>query len=160
MSALGIIHTVIGVVAVIAGIVTLVREFRITSLNAVGQVYVHSTVLTCITGFGIYNLGGFGVPHVLGIITLLVLGLAWLAETRKTFGARSMLVETIGYTSTLFFHFIPGITETSTRLPVGAPLIASRESPVLAGIIGTVFVIFLVVIVKQIKRVQAQQRSA
>jgi uncharacterized membrane protein len=160
MSIIGIIHTAIGVIAVIAGIIALVREFRITSLNAVGQVYIHSTVLTCITGFGIYNLGGFGVPHVLGIITLLVLGAGWMAETKQTFGARSRLVATICYTTTLFFHFIPGITETSTRLPVGAPLIASRESPVLAGIIGTVFVIFLVIIVKQVKLLKVKQRSA
>jgi hypothetical protein len=159
MSILGIIHTVIGVIAVIAGIIALVREFRITSKNTVGQVYIHSTVLTCLTGFGIYNQGGFGVPHVLGIITLLVLGAAWLAETKETFGAKSKLVGTLCYTTTLFFHFIPGITETSTRLPVGAPLIASRESPVLAGIIGTVFVIFLVIMVKQVRALKAGQRS-
>ena len=103
MSQLGIIHTLIGVVAVIAGIIALAREFRITSKNKVGEVYIHSTVLTCLTGFGIYNQGGFGVPHVLGIITLLVLGAAWLAEVKQTFGAKSKLVETLSYTTTLFF---------------------------------------------------------
>jgi len=159
MSTLGIIHTVIGVIAVIAGIIALVRQFRITSKTGVGQVYIHSTVLTCLTGFGIYNLGGFGVPHVLGIITLLVLGAAWLAETKKTFGGKSALVETLCYTTTLFFHFIPGITETFTRFPLGAPVFASRESPALAGTIGVIFVIFLVIMVKQVKALKEPRRS-
>lgn len=151
MSTLGIIHTAIGVIAVIAGIIALVRDHRITSKNATGQVYLWTTVLTCLTGFGIFHQGGFNVAHVLGIITLLVLGVAWLAETKQTFGGKSKVVETISYTLTLFFHFVPGITETSTRLPVGAPLIASRESPVLQGTIGVVFVIFLVIIVAQVR---------
>jgi uncharacterized membrane protein len=159
MSTLGIIHTIIGLVAVIAGIIALIRGRRITSKNVTGQVYIHSTVLTCLTGFGIYHLGGFGAPHVLGIITLLVLGAAWLAETKGKFGSKSKLVETLCYTTTLFFHFIPGITETFTRFPLGAPLFASRESPALAGTIGTIFVIFVVIMVAQMRAVKAGQRS-
>jgi hypothetical protein len=36
-------------------------------------VYIWTTVLTCLTGFGIFQHGGFGKPHALGVITLLVL---------------------------------------------------------------------------------------
>jgi hypothetical protein len=160
MSTLGIIHTVIGVIAVIAGIIALVRARRITSENATGQVYLWGTVLTCLTGFGIFNQGGFNVAHVLGIITLVVLGIAWMAENKGWFGGGAKLVETLGYTLTLFFHFVPGITETSTRLPVGAPLIASRESPVLQGIIGTVFLIFIIIMVTQVRALRKRGRSA
>ncbi|HSI64054.1 MAG TPA: hypothetical protein VLE43_13080 [Candidatus Saccharimonadia bacterium] len=159
MSTLGIIHTLIGIVAVIAGIIALIRDRRITAKNLTGQVYIHSTVLTCLTGFGIFHLGGFGAPHVLGIITLLVLGAAALAEHKKSFGAKSPYIEVIGYTTTLFFHFIPGITETFTRIPFGAPLFASRESPALAGTIGVIFVIFLVIMVAQVRALRRNQRS-
>jgi hypothetical protein len=30
-------------------------------------------------------------------------------------------VETISYTATILFHMIPAVTETTTRLPLGAP---------------------------------------
>jgi uncharacterized membrane protein len=159
MSTLGIIHTLIGIVAMIAGIIALIRDRRITANNVTGQVYIHSTVLTCLTGFGIYHLGGFGAPHVLGIITLLVLGAAWLAETKQMFGGKSKLVETLCYTTTLFFHFIPGITETFTRVPLGAPLFASRENPALAGTIGVIFLNFLVIMVAQVRALREPQRS-
>lgn len=159
MSILGIIHTVIGVIAVIAGLIALIKDFRITSRNSLGKVYLHTTIWTCLTGFGIYNQGGFGAPHILGIVTLVVLGIALLAEYKKSFGSKSLLVEVICYTLTLFFHFIPGITETSTRLPVDAPLIASRESPVLQGIVGGVFVVFLIIMISQSRYYGKKARS-
>ena len=68
--------------------------------------------------------GGFGAPHVLNIITLAGLGVAALAGHSTLFGRASRYVETISYSATFFFHFIPGSTETWTRFPRGAPLVA------------------------------------
>jgi hypothetical protein len=39
---------------------------------------------------------------------------------------------------------IPGITETSTRLPLGAPLVANAEAPELQVASAALFVMFLV----------------
>jgi hypothetical protein len=54
---------------------------------------------------------------VLGVITLVVLGVAAVAGHSNLFGRASRYVETVSYSATFFFHFIPAITETSTRLP-------------------------------------------
>jgi hypothetical protein len=59
-------------------------------------------------------------PHALGIVTLLVLGVAAIAP--RWLGRAGRYVETLAYSLTFFFHFIPGTTETFTRLPAGAPL--------------------------------------
>ena len=40
--------------------------------SPVGRIYVIAMVLTCATGFFIFHHGGFGKPHVLGIVTLAV----------------------------------------------------------------------------------------
>ncbi|WP_431215389.1 hypothetical protein ACQ86N_12230 [Puia sp. P3] len=88
LSTLGIIHTAISLVAVGSGIVSLVRTGDISLRNGVGRTYVITTILTCLTGFGIYHHGGFGKPHELGIITLLVLGIAWLGEGSDWAGSR------------------------------------------------------------------------
>ena len=52
--------------------------------------------------------------------------------------------EAIGYSLTVFFHFIPAITETSTRLPAGAPLLASADAPELKMAPAALFAMFLV----------------
>ena len=144
-----------GLVAVAAGIVSLVRYREISPRNLTGKVYVITTVLTCLTGFGIFQHGGFGKPHALGIITLVVLGVAALAGNTKAFGHASRYVETISYSATFLFHLIPGITETTTRLPLGAPLLSSPEAPDLQVASGVLFVFFLIGAALQARRMHA-----
>ena len=140
----GAVHTLISLVALAAGLASLFRHRAITPGNLLGNVYIVGTIATCVTGFFIFHHGGFGKPHALGIVTLIVLAIAGVAGRTTTFGPASRYVEAIGYSLTVFFHFIPAITETSTRLPAGAPLLASADAPELKIATAALFAIFLV----------------
>jgi len=145
LTTLGIIHTLISLVAVATGAILLIRDKKIAYGNPTGQIYVIATVITCLTGFGIYQHGGFGKAHVLGIITMIVLGIAWWAETRKnSFGKRTPYIEVVAYSMTFFFHLVPGVTETATRLPLDAPMASSPEDPNIQTAIGVCFLLFLI----------------
>jgi uncharacterized membrane protein len=159
LSPLGAIHTLISLIAVGAGIWAFMRDKAIIPDNSLGKTYVWATVLTCLTGFGIFRHGGFGAPHALGIITLLVLALAALAWRRKPHGAAWAYVATAGYSLTFFFHMIPGFTETFTRVPVGAPYFTGPEDPVLQKVIGAVFAIFLVGVTLQLTALHRARRA-
>jgi len=159
LTPLGAFHTAISVIAVVAGLTALVRDTEISSKNRVGKLYVVTTILTCLTGFGIFQHGGFGKPHVLGIITLVVLGVAAVAGASGVFGRASRYVETLSYSATFFFHMIPGITETATRLPVGAPLVADREGPALQAAAGVLFLGFLIGATLQARRLRSKDRQ-
>ncbi len=154
LTPLGIIHTAISLIALGAGIVALVREKEISPRNFVGKLYIWTTVLTCLTGFPIMQHGGFGKPHALGIITLVVLVVAGLAGKSK-FGRASRYAETVSYSATFFFHWIPTVVETTTRLPVGAPLITNRDGPELQGATGVLFLLFLIGATLQVLRLRA-----
>ena len=80
MTPFGWFHTAISIVAVVAGIVAFVRYKQISTANSVGMLYVLMTVLSCVTGLFIFHHGGFGPGHVLAIVTLVVLALAWSAS--------------------------------------------------------------------------------
>jgi len=159
LTPLGTIHTAISLIAVAAGLIALIRDKEISPRNRVGQVYVIMTVLTCLTGFGILQHGGFGTPHVLGIVTLIVLAVAAIAGYSRLFGRASPYVETVSYSATFFFHWIPAIAETSTRLPLGAPLVASAEAPELQAATAALFVVFLVGATLQVRRLRARPRQ-
>jgi uncharacterized membrane protein len=159
LTPLGTFHTAISLIAVGAGLVALVRDKAITGKNLVGKVYVVTTIITCLTGFGIFQHGGFGKAHVLGIITLVVLGIAVLAETFRVFGRASRYVATVSYSATFLFHMIPAITETATRLPPGAPLAAGPDVPALQAASGALFVAFLIGATLQVLRLRAQGRQ-
>lgn len=156
LTTLGAVHTAISLVALAAGFVSIVRFGEIAAGRTVGRVYVWATVLTCLTGFGIFQRGGFGAPHMLGIVTLAVLGLAALADSGRLFGGWSHYVATIAFSTTLFFHMIPGLTETFTRLPSGAPLFSSPEDPALQKAVGVCFVLLVIGCILQVRRLRAR----
>jgi len=155
LTPVGAFHTAISVIALVAGLIALVRDKQISPKNLLGKIYVVTTVVTCVTGFGIFQHGGFGNAHVLGIITLIVLGVAAVAGHSHLFGRASRYVETVSYSATLFFHFIPAITETSTRLPPESPLVANADAPALQVATGVLFVAFLIGATLQVRRLRA-----
>jgi uncharacterized membrane protein len=155
----GAFHTVIGLIAVIAGLTALVRYVEISPRSLAGKIYIAATILTCLTGFGIFHHGGFGKAHVLGIITLVVLGVACAAGSTNLFGRASRYVETVSYSMTFFFHMIPTVNETATRVPLGAPLATSPEAPGLQAAAGVMFLVFLVGAFLQVRRLRATQRG-
>src|SRR2546427_11257398 len=158
LTPLGVIHTAISLIAVAAGLIALIRDKEISPRNMLGKVYVIATVITCLTGFGIFQHGGFGKPHVLGIVTLIVLGVAYVAGYTKLYGRASPYVETVSYSATFLFHMIPGVTETTTRLPLGAPLLPSADAPALQAASGVLFVLFLIGATLQVLRLRAGHR--
>jgi uncharacterized membrane protein len=152
LTTLGAIHTAISLVALAAGIAALVRDKQILPATGAGKLYIWTTVLTCLTGFGIFQHGGFGAPHALGVLTLLVLALAAVAGRTALLGRAGPYVETVSYSLTFFFHLIPGATETFTRLPAGAPLFSSPEDPALQKVVGVLFLLFLLGAAWQVRR--------
>lgn len=154
VSPFGALHTLISLIAVGAGIVSLVRFKEIAPKRAAGWIYVVATVFTCVTGLAIFRHGGFGKPHALAIITLVVLCVAALGGGTNLFGSLSRYVETVGYSLTFFFHLVPAVNETATRLPLGAPLAASPEDPALQIVAGLLFLGFVVGANLQIRRLR------
>ena len=152
LTQLGVVHTLISLVALAAGIVALVRDHEISPHNKTGQLYIWTTVLTCLTGFGIFQHGGFGKPHVLGILTLLILGFATWVGRSKPFGHFTRPIEVGSYSLTFLLHLIPGTIETLTRLPLGAPKFSGAEDPGLSPILGTVFVVWAIGVVLQLRK--------
>jgi hypothetical protein len=159
MTPFGAFHTVIGVIAVVAGLTALIRYAEISPRSLAGKIYIAATILTCLTGFGIFHHGGFGKPHVLGIITLVVLGAAYTAGSTNLFGRASQYVETVSYSMTFFFHMIPTVNETATRFPLGAPLAADAEAPGLQAAGGVLFLVFLVGAFLQVRRLRTRDRQ-
>ncbi len=56
----GIFHTIISLVAVATGAIALIRDGKISWDNSLGKTFVITTVVVCLTGFGIFQHGGFG----------------------------------------------------------------------------------------------------
>ncbi|MFT7773588.1 hypothetical protein [Roseateles sp.] len=140
----GLVHTLIAVFALGAGALCLATYHEITPRTASGRIYIGATVATCVTSLGIFHHGGFGKPHALALLTLGVLAFCAWAGRQRLRRPWAATAEVIGYSFTVFLHMVPGITETFTRLPYGAPVFSSPEDPMLAKAVGGCFVIFVI----------------
>ena len=150
MTVLGWFHTILGVLAVLSGFYTLYKYKIITTEESSGKLYVLVTLLVAGSALGIYNQGGFGIAHVLAVLTLIALAGGYIMEKFKWFGSFSKYFQALGYTSTLLFHMIPAITDFLRRLPVGDPFIDSFEDPLLLNFHTAFLMIYLVGLVAQI----------
>lgn len=160
LSPFGLMHTIISLIAVAAGIAELARHGDIHPSRFLGTVFVAATVGACLTGFGIFRHGGFGTAHLFGVLTLLVLGLAALAGKTKVFGRASRKVEMLSYSGTFVLHFIPAFTETATRLPVGNPLVSDRDGIAPKAASAVIFALYLAFAWYQLKRLRAMEGAA
>ena len=123
--------------------------------DRLGQTYLVTTLISAATGLGIFQHGGFGAPHVLSVLTILALAVGTVAASSRLFGRASRYIQAISYSATILFHLIPGVTETSTRLPRGAPLVASPDAPALQTVYVVLLVAFLIGLALQLRWLRA-----
>ena len=150
MTLLGWFHTVIGVGAVLSGFYTIFKYKVISLEEFTGKLYLFLTLIVAGSALGIYNQGGFGIAHILAVLTLVALLGGLIMERGKVFGSFSKYFQTLGYTSTLLFHMIPAITDFLRRLPVGDPFVDSFEDPLLVNFQLSFLLIFVLGVIAQI----------
>ncbi|EYF04456.1 hypothetical protein [Chondromyces apiculatus] len=155
LSTLGIVHTAISLAAIPTGIASFARHGRIAPETRVGKVYLAATLLGALTAFGVLK-----TPVGLGIILMTLLALAagisasylpWSALARR-------YVETISLSVSFFFVLLPGVTETLTRLPVGAPIAPSLNAPILLAAQSSLVLALAAGLALQISRLRAAPR--
>ena len=87
LTPMGILHTVVGIGALIAGFTMLWQHKRMSFRLRTGQVYLLATLITAASSLTIFNHGGFNVAHGLGVLTIL----AVYHQSRKPSRWRSRL---------------------------------------------------------------------
>ncbi len=142
MTALGWFHTVMGVLAIGTAVFTLRRHHFISLASFSGRIYLLITLVVAGSALMIYNQGGFGVGHMLAVLTLAALAVGALMERRPLLGPLSIYLQTAAYSATLLFHMVPAITDFLRRLPVGDPFADSLDAPLVRGFHLTFLALF------------------
>jgi hypothetical protein len=157
LSVLGIVHTAISILALIAGFYASFRFGKINPLKGVGKWYTILTVLTCLTAFPIMKTGHFTGAHGLGVMVLIMLLLAIYARSLRILGNKAKYVETVLMSGTLFFSMIPAIVETLTRLPVSSPVATDPGSPAIISCLTVLIIAFAMGVVYQVRNLKADR---
>lgn len=160
LSTLGIVHTLVSLVPLVAGLAAFARHRRIDPATRSGQVYLAGLTVSVLTAFGLSSVQGVNPGHVLGVLALIAaFGGAFIAPRLGFLGRLRPHLQAFGLSFSFFLLLVPGINETLTRLPAGGPLAAGPEDPVVKTALLGWLVIFLVGFALQSRAIRAAARS-
>ena len=133
LSTLGIAHTAISLIPLVAGVYAFVRFRAIEPATRSGRLYLAGLALSVLTSFGLSSTGGFNPGHALGILALLAVGGALVAPRLGFLGRARPYLAMLGLSFSFFLLLVPGINETLSRLPPAHPLANGPDSPLVKG---------------------------
>jgi uncharacterized membrane protein len=159
LSTLGIAHTAISLVPLVAGLYAFARFRAIEPGTRAGRVYLAGLALSVLTAFGLSSTGGFNPGHALGILALLAVAGALAAPRLGFLGRARPYLATLGLSFSFFLLLVPGINETLSRLPPDHPLANGPDSPLVKGALLAWVVLFAAGYALQALALRARQRA-
>jgi len=144
LSNLGIFHTVIGVIAIVAAIISYVRFGKIDLAHSTGKIYFYLTVVTSLTALGISKHGGFNPGHVFALFIVVLVAAAYFLYVRRKGNNRARFVENFCLSFSFFLSWVPTINETLTRVPLGHPLAKAPTDPLIGKTLLAFLVLFII----------------
>ena len=129
MSAFGLFHTAVSLLAIPFGIIAFVRDGKIDPKNRVGKLYLTAMLIGSLSAFGFILSKGFTPAQVLTVATLVLLFAGTFAGRAHWLGRGGAYVETVSLSASFVLLMVFTTTETLTRLPAGRPFASSAESP-------------------------------
>jgi hypothetical protein len=158
LSSLGILHTVLSLIPVAAGVFSFARHGKIDPRSSAGKVYWAGMLVSVVTSFGLSSTGHFNPGHALGLLTLLVMLAATLAPRIAFLRRAGAYIQVALMSFSFMLLLVPGTNETLSRLPVGHPIGHGPDSPPVKLALACVFALFLIGTAYQL--LQLRRRAA
>lgn len=129
MAIYTLIHTLISLVGIVAGAVMAIGLLRSKLTPTWSAVFFISTALTCLTGF-FFPFHGFKPSYVVGVLTLIVLGIAVSARYQHQLAGRWRLMYVVSSLTAFYFNVFVLIVQSFLKIPVLHALAPTQqESP-------------------------------
>lgn len=160
LSNLGIFHTAIGIVAIIAALVAFVRYGKIDVGQFSGKIYFYCTLVTSLTALGISKHGGFNAGHVFSLLIIILIVAAYFLHSRKQGNVKARYFENFFLSFSFFLSMLPTVNETFTRIPIGHPLAKDISDPVIGRTLLTILVLFVIGSVYQFRKQRGVNKVA
>jgi uncharacterized membrane protein len=160
LSNLGIFHTVIGVLAIIAALVSFVRYGNINLNVLSGKTYFYGTLITSLTALGVSKHGGFNPGHVLSLLIVVLIVVAFYLHTKRGGNNKARYYENFLMSFSFLLSMLPTVNETLTRIPIGHPLAKDINDPLIGRTLVVIFALFILGSVYQFVKQRKRYRSS
>ena len=142
LSILGIFHTIIGVTAIVAAMVSYIKFGKINLAAMSGKIYFYFTLITSLTALGLLK-HGFNPGHILSIFVILLISVAYYLFAKKSGNNRYRFIENFCLSFSFFISWLPTINETFTRVPIGHPIAKNITDPIIGKTLLAILILFI-----------------
>jgi len=122
------IHVIISLIGIVSGIVVVLGWLGGKQSDGWAALFLATTVLTSVTGF-FFHSASFGPPHVVGVISLVVLAAAIVALYVFRLAGFWRWVYIVGATTALYLNAFVGVVQAFQKLPFLQPLAPTQSEP-------------------------------
>jgi len=133
------LHVLISLVAIAAGIVAMVAFARGRWLARTTHVFLWTTLLTNVTGF-MFPFKGFTPPVIVGIVSTVVLAVAFIALYRSKLQGGARMAYAITATIGLWFNLFVLVVQSFLKIPALHALAPNGNEPPFAAAQGAVLI--------------------
>jgi len=158
-SAFTTVHVIISLIGIFSGAAVLFGWLGGKSSDRWTALFLATTVLTSVTGF-FFHSASFGPPHVLGVISLVVLAGAISALYIFHLAGFWRWVYIVGATMALYLNVFVGVVQAFQKLPFLQPLAPTQSEPPFLIAQIAVLAIFVVLGFLSLKRFHPQASAA
>jgi len=152
LSHLGIFRTVIGIVAIIAAVISLIKVGKIDLKKLSGKIYFYCTLITSLTALGLSSIKGVNPGHIVALLIVVLICVSYFLHVKKQGNNRSRFIENFFLSFSLFLSMIPTVNETLTRVPVGHPIATGPTDPLIGKTLLLLLILFVVGSVLQFRK--------
>jgi hypothetical protein len=144
-----LIHVVISLIGIVSGLIVLFGMFASKRLDGLTAIFLITTVLTSITGFG-FPFKGVTPAIILGTLSIVVLALCILARYTFHMSGKWRSIYVITAVVALYFNCFVLVAQTfqkeilHTKEPPSGPAFAATQ-----GLVLVLFIVFGVMAVKK-----------
>lgn len=160
LSPLGVVHTAISLIPIVAGVYGFIRHRAIDPATRAGKLYLLGLVLSVVTSFTVSSTGGLNPGHAFGVVILLIAFGGVLAAQLRFLGRLAPYLSAFALSFSFLLSLVPGVNETLTRLPVAHPIAAAPLAPVILQTLLGCAAVFAIGFLAQCWRIHARQQVA
>src|ERR1700686_571450 len=151
------VHVIISLIGIVSGIVVVLGWLGGRQSAGWGALFLATTVLTSVTGF-FFPSASFGPPHVVGLISLVVLAAAILALYVFHLAGFWRWVYIIGATTALYLNAFVGVVQAFQKLPFLQELAPTQSEPPFLAAQSVVLASFVILGFLAVRRLGRRNR--
>src|ERR1700722_1045683 len=152
-------HVILSLVGIGSGLVVAVGMLAAKRLDGWTALFLATTVLTSVTGF-LFHSAHFGPPHVIGLLSLLLLVLAVLARYSYHMAGSWRWIYVVTAVLSLYLNAFVGVVQAFQKLPLLQPLAPTGTEPPFVVAQGLGLIAFIVLTVLTLKRFYPARNAA